>query len=145
LKPLKRKSVAEIRIPSELELKFRKMLNKVFLSQYPDISPLQVATDLSSTYINSIITMPKVYLLSRTLDPLLGVFTGLLAYYLHETNPRSAPMEGHRLHELVAWKWGVAKEARAAGATGAAGGVADGADGVDWEKLRKELEVDGKK
>ncbi|KAK0463945.1 uncharacterized protein EV420DRAFT_1116329 [Desarmillaria tabescens] len=30
--------------------------------------------------------MPPV-LLSRGLDPLLGVFTGVLAYYLYETHP----------------------------------------------------------
>lgn len=88
--------------------------------------------------------MPKVYLLSRTLDPLLGVFTGLLAYYLHETNPRSAPPEGHRLHELVTWKWGTAKEARAAQAGAKTSGLA-GIDGVDWEKVRREFEGEGKK
>ncbi|EIW65825.1 hypothetical protein TREMEDRAFT_35791 [Tremella mesenterica DSM 1558] len=50
--------------------------------------------------------MPKIYLLSRTLDPILGIFTGLLAYHLHESNPRSAPPPGHTLRELVRWKWG---------------------------------------
>ncbi|WVO15358.1 hypothetical protein L204_103014 [Cryptococcus depauperatus] len=45
------------------------------------------------------------YLLSRTLDPVLGIFTGVFAYYLNETNPRTAPPQGHTLRELVSWKW----------------------------------------
>lgn len=43
-------------------------------------------------------------LLSRGLDPLLGVFTGVFAYYLYENNPRTAPAERDRLMELVKWK-----------------------------------------
>jgi hypothetical protein len=88
--------------------------------------------------------MPKVYLLSRTLDPLLGVFTGLLAYYLHETNPRSAPPAGHRLHELVSWKWGVAKQARTAGTAVSPTGLG-AVDEVDWEKVRREFEGEAPK
>ena len=38
------------------------------------------------------------------LDPLLGVFTGVFAYYLYENNPRTAPAERDRLMELVKWK-----------------------------------------
>lgn len=38
------------------------------------------------------------------LDPLLGVFTGVFAYYLYENNPRTAPAAGDRLLELVKWK-----------------------------------------
>ncbi|KAF9454556.1 hypothetical protein P691DRAFT_770451 [Macrolepiota fuliginosa MF-IS2] len=44
-------------------------------------------------------------LLHRYLDPLLGVFTGILAYHLHETHPRTAPLPDQRLTELVRWKW----------------------------------------
>ena len=51
--------------------------------------------DLRSTYKD---------VLLRTLDPLLGVFTGALAYYLHEANPRSAPAPGESLSELTRWK-----------------------------------------
>jgi hypothetical protein len=40
----------------------------------------------------------------RTLDPLLGIFTGALAFYLHETNPRTAPPPDQRLLALVDWK-----------------------------------------
>ena len=75
---------------------------------------------------------PKVYLLSRTLDPLLGVFTGLLAYHLHETNPRSAPPPGHTLSELVRWKW---TDHRARTALREAG---EGDEA--WESVRRELE-----
>ena len=35
---------------------------------------------------------------------MLGLFTGVLAYYLHETNPRTAPPPDQRLHSLVEWK-----------------------------------------
>ncbi|KAI5448844.1 hypothetical protein NCC49_006078 [Naganishia albida] len=52
------------------------------------------------------------YLLGRYMDPMLGVFTGILAYHLHESNPRSRPEPGHRLQELVAWQWNQSKEAR---------------------------------
>ena len=105
--------------------------------------------------------MRKVYLLSKTLDPILGTFTGLLAYCLSETNPRSNIQQGHTLQELIPWQWGVWKAERqrvqgvqgsglsgmdravgaGAGVTGASGGtVKDGAEDVDWEKLRRELE-----
>lgn len=43
--------------------------------------------------------------LHRSLDPVLGVFTGVLAFYLHEANPRSAPLPGESLSELARWKW----------------------------------------
>ncbi|KZT26522.1 hypothetical protein NEOLEDRAFT_1062828, partial [Neolentinus lepideus HHB14362 ss-1] len=42
---------------------------------------------------------------SRGLDPVLGVFTGILAYYLYETHPRTAPPPDQRLQELLRWKW----------------------------------------
>lgn len=74
---------------------------------------------------------PKVFLLSRTLDPLLGVFTGLLAFHLHETNPRSAPPPGHTLSELVQWKWSTAKAQRA---------MREAGEGdLAWENVQKEL------
>ncbi|KAH9935021.1 uncharacterized protein B0H18DRAFT_1114837 [Fomitopsis serialis] len=43
-------------------------------------------------------------LLSRTLDPLLGIFTGVFAYYLYESNPRTALPEDQRLGPLMQWK-----------------------------------------
>ena len=83
---------------------------------------------------------PKVFLLSRTLDPLLGVFTGLLAFHLHETNPRSAPPAGHTLSELIQWKWSDAKARRE---------LREAGEGdLACESVQRELEraaVDGKK
>ncbi|OCF56078.1 hypothetical protein L486_06019 [Kwoniella mangroviensis CBS 10435] len=76
--------------------------------------------------------MAKTYLLSRTLDPILGVFTGLLAFHLNETNPRSAPSPGHTLRELVAWKWTQGKEMRQ---------QRDKEDEGDWERVTRELGV----
>ncbi|KAE9393028.1 hypothetical protein BT96DRAFT_999829 [Gymnopus androsaceus JB14] len=40
-------------------------------------------------------------LLSRGLDPVLGTFTGFLAYYLYETHPRNALPQDQRLYELT--------------------------------------------
>ncbi|KIJ69305.1 hypothetical protein HYDPIDRAFT_123629, partial [Hydnomerulius pinastri MD-312] len=51
-------------------------------------------------------------LLSRGLDPLLGVFTGCLAYYLYETNPRTALPPDQRLSTLAEWKWAKWKHER---------------------------------
>ncbi|OCF32404.1 hypothetical protein I317_05603 [Kwoniella heveanensis CBS 569] len=88
---------------------------------------------------------PKTYLLSRTLDPLLGIFTGILAFHLNETNPRSAPAEGHTLRELVSWKWSESRRLReirdrqhdadAALATALEGGAGEG----EWERVTKEF------
>ncbi|KAF9519921.1 hypothetical protein BS47DRAFT_1336646 [Hydnum rufescens UP504] len=58
------------------------------------------------------------YLLSRGLDPVLGVFTGVLAYYLYERNPRTAPPPGEKLHELARWKfemWRAERQGRLVG------------------------------
>ncbi|KAI0322195.1 hypothetical protein OF83DRAFT_1094917 [Amylostereum chailletii] len=43
-------------------------------------------------------------LLSRVLDPILGLFTGCLAYYLYENNPRTAIPPDQKLRELLQWK-----------------------------------------
>lgn len=56
--------------------------------------------------------MAKVYLLSRGLDPVLGVFTGVLAFILSENNPRSAPPPGHTLKALTQWRWAEYKQAK---------------------------------
>lgn len=40
----------------------------------------------------------------RSLDPILGVFTGLFAFYLHETHPKTFREEKDRLIGLVQWK-----------------------------------------
>ncbi|KAN0077096.1 hypothetical protein V8E55_010951 [Tylopilus felleus] len=54
-------------------------------------------------------------LLSRGIDPLLGVFTGCLAYYLYETNPRTALPPDQRLAALLQWKWGKWEQERQGG------------------------------
>lgn len=46
----------------------------------------------------------------RALDPFLGVFTGVLAFTLHERNPRTAPPPGETLAELLRWKWTSSKK-----------------------------------
>ncbi|KAJ3869956.1 MAG: hypothetical protein NXY57DRAFT_901679, partial [Lentinula lateritia] len=50
----------------------------------------------------------------RGIDPVLGVFTGFLAYYLYETHPRTSLPQDQRLMELVRWKWSKWQEARIA-------------------------------
>ncbi|KAL0581538.1 hypothetical protein V5O48_000467 [Marasmius crinis-equi] len=51
-------------------------------------------------------------LLSRGLDPVLGVFSGVLAYYLYETHPRTALPHDQTLRELIKWKWSQHKESK---------------------------------
>ncbi|GLB34888.1 putative non-classical export protein 1 [Lyophyllum shimeji] len=51
-------------------------------------------------------------LLSRGLDPLLGIFTGFFAYYLHETHPRTALSPDERLSALLRWKWNKFQQSR---------------------------------
>lgn len=81
--------------------------------------------------------MPRSYLLSRTLDPLLGVFTGFLAYYLHETNPRTAPPQGHTLKELVQWQAADNERRREAQAAASAA-----TETAELEAVRRELQLD---
>jgi len=71
-------------------------------------------------------------LLSRALDPVLGIFTGVLAYYLYETNPRTAMPQDERLSELLKWKrakWQNEREARLRG---------DGDDDADFRAVAEE-------
>ena len=51
-------------------------------------------------------------LLRRSLDPALGVFTGVLAFYLRQTNPRTAPPPEETLSVLISWKMRAWKEER---------------------------------
>ena len=46
-----------------------------------------------------------ILIFSRGLDPFLGVFTGFLAYYLHENHPRTALQAEEKLAELLRWKY----------------------------------------
>ena len=50
----------------------------------------------------------------RGLDPILGIFTGLLGFYLHETHPRTARPEEQRLMQLLKWKYTKFREQRRA-------------------------------
>jgi Non-classical export protein 1 len=45
------------------------------------------------------------YSLASTLDPLLGIFTGVSAYYPYETDPQTAPAPEQKLDALVRWKF----------------------------------------
>ncbi|KAG8916739.1 hypothetical protein FRC02_003619 [Tulasnella sp. 418] len=77
--------------------------------------------------------MVRTYLLSKTLDPILGVFTGVVAFRLSETNPRTAPLEGETLGDLLRWRYGKWKASRAR--------VEEQADAQDgWEEITKALE-----
>ncbi|KAG8813789.1 hypothetical protein FRC17_001428 [Serendipita sp. 399] len=44
-------------------------------------------------------------LLGRFWDPLLGVFTGVLAFQLRQNNPETAPPPNERLDHLLKWKY----------------------------------------
>ncbi|KAF9464771.1 hypothetical protein BDZ94DRAFT_1216083 [Collybia nuda] len=57
--------------------------------------------------------MAPAVLLSRTLDPALGVFTGVFAFYLYETHPRTALPSEERLETLIRWKWSIFQKNRA--------------------------------
>jgi len=70
-------------------------------------------------------------LLSRTLDPLLGIFTGVFAYYLYETNPRTAPSPEQKLDALVRWKIEKYQANRTQRDSVGAGSDAD----QDWSKV----------
>jgi Non-classical export protein 1 len=49
----------------------------------------------------------------RSLDMILGIGTGVFAYYLYETHPRTAPPQQERLAELVRWKYAQYQQKRA--------------------------------
>jgi hypothetical protein len=71
------------------------------------------------------------YSLASTLDPLLGIFTGVFAYYLYETNPRTAPAPEQKLDALVRWKFEKYQANRAQRHSAGTGSDAD----QDWSKL----------
>ncbi|KAH9063338.1 hypothetical protein EDB87DRAFT_1558165, partial [Lactarius vividus] len=58
-------------------------------------------------------------------DPVLGIFTGALAYYLYETNPRTAPPPEEKLDSLIRWKVEKYRSTRAERGT---------SSDVDWSK-----------
>ncbi|KAI5475747.1 Nce101 protein [Pseudohyphozyma bogoriensis] len=56
-------------------------------------------------------SLPRVYLVSKRLDPVLGIASGIWAYYLYES--RVGRPQGHSLNELVGAKWTTWRQARA--------------------------------
>ena len=65
-----------------------------------------------SAFVNPEHIMLILVLLRRSLDPALGVFTGVLAFYLRQTNPGTAPPPEETLSVLVSWKMRAWKEER---------------------------------
>ncbi|OCB87869.1 hypothetical protein A7U60_g5003 [Sanghuangporus baumii] len=51
-------------------------------------------------------------LMGRSVDSLLGVFTGVFAFYLNQTNPRTAPPRGENLMDLIRWKREMSRASR---------------------------------
>ncbi|KAH9901394.1 hypothetical protein C8Q73DRAFT_243622 [Cubamyces lactineus] len=76
-------------------------------------------------------------LLSRSLDPILGVFTGVLAYYLYETHPRTAMPEELRLKSLLGWKYAQWQKEREQKLLGT------GDEQIDWQAIASSVEVEG--
>jgi hypothetical protein len=61
----------------------------------------------------------------------LGVFTGIFAYYLYETNPRTAPAPEQKLDTLVRWKIEKYKANRAQSHSAGTGSDPE----TEWSKL----------
>ncbi|EJF65863.1 hypothetical protein BD309DRAFT_907012 [Dichomitus squalens] len=77
-------------------------------------------------------------LLSRTLDPILGVFTGVFAYYLYERHPRTALPEELRLTSLLRWKrekWQQERERKLQATE----------DPIDWQVIAASVEAESDK
>lgn len=74
--------------------------------------------------------MPQVYLISRWGDVLLGLSTGVWAYYLYER--RLHRPDGERLADLVRWK--LDQRARLSQAS-------TQADNEGWEEIERELKL----
>lgn len=69
------------------------------------------------------------YSFASALDPLLGIFTGALAFYLYEINPRTAPEPEQKLENLVRWK--IEKYQASRANRGSEGASSD----AEWSKL----------
>ncbi|KAI0807387.1 hypothetical protein C8Q74DRAFT_1227349 [Fomes fomentarius] len=78
-------------------------------------------------------------LLSRTLDPLLGVFTGVFAYYLYEKHPRTAMPDELRLVSLLRWKREKLQQERERKL------LSMGDDNIDWQAIAVSVESDTNK
>jgi Non-classical export protein 1 len=65
-------------------------------------------------------TRPRPNFCCSVFDPILGVFTGVLAYYLYENHPRTNLPPDQRLTSLIMWKrseWMREREQRLSGRT----------------------------
>lgn len=71
-----------------------------------------MAPVLLSRLVLSLLAWPLSDRFRRPLDTLLGVFSGILAYYLNETHPRTARPPEQRLLPLLRWKWAKYQEQR---------------------------------
>ncbi|KIJ49766.1 hypothetical protein M422DRAFT_777214 [Sphaerobolus stellatus SS14] len=86
------------------------MLEPMRLSQLRVVPPPSTAYALSTAYRKR--TLPQsppntatLQVSDPTFDPVLGIFTGGLAFYLNQINPRTtAPPPGETLPELLRWK-----------------------------------------
>lgn len=73
----------------------------------------------------------------RTLDSILGVFTGGLAYYLYESHPRTAMPEELKLKSLLRWKYAKWQKEREQKLLGS------GEDNlVDWQAIAASVEAE---
>lgn len=79
----------------------------------------------------------RIYLVSKRLDPLLGVVSGIWGYYLFEQRAQRAP--GTTLSELVTRKCNIIKNERELSRVGS-GGVAAAAEDEGWKEIEKELQ-----
>ena len=75
----------------------------------------------------------------RTLDPILGVATGIFAYYLYETHPRTGLPEELRLMSLLRWKRERLQQQREQKL------MATGEDTIDWQAIAATVEADTSK
>ncbi|SCV74354.1 BQ2448_6786 [Microbotryum intermedium] len=73
-----------------------------------------------------------MYLVSKTIDPFLGIFSGVWAYYVYESR-LERPSE-HSLLSLLRWKAGEIKERWNTAA------VAGDVDEQGWKKLDEEVQ-----
>ena len=64
---------------------------------------------IRTSFLGSSVLFDTIY---RGLDPLLGVFTGIVAYYLYENNPRTAVPPDQKLDVLLRWKFDKMKAER---------------------------------
>ncbi|GAA5912285.1 hypothetical protein JCM8208_001323 [Rhodotorula glutinis] len=83
--------------------------------------------------------MPRLYLISKWGDVLLGATTGIWGYWLYER--RLHRPDGERLADLVRWKLDQRATLSANLKASAATAATSQADQDGWEELERELRV----